>query len=224
MRMRKLKVGTGADRTRAILNALKTQKGVIATQSYLRLENPLTTQGQVSFDVLTNQGTPTATERRLNLPDSFLITALCLLTYKTTAAITNAKSSLRTWANPFIYAAAGEAASINALYNSYFSVRVNSVVYVDSLDTMRFYRVPVAQEGVLSAVGSAYAADGYERGDYPFYGMTPGIKLSGATKNELTLTLPDSVNMSAPVGEVNYAVCYLRGILLQNAATFNSRG
>lgn len=226
MNQGKRQIGTGADRTRAILNSLKNQKGVIATQSYLRLEQPLKNQGSVTFDVLTNQGQPTPTERRLNLPDSFLITAVALMIYKTTATLTNARATLRTWPNPVVWAGVGEAAAMNAMYNGYFSIRVNSVVYIDSLDTFRFYRVGVAQQGLnISAVApGAYAADTYERGDFPFYGLTPGIKLSGATKNELTLTLPDSENMTAPVNEVNYAVCYLRGILLQNAAQFNARG
>ena len=51
--------------------------------------------------------------------------------------------------------------------------------------------------------------------------LTPGIRLSGATKNELTLTLPESVAMAGSAGTTNRVVLYVRGFLEQNGAQFN---
>ena len=219
-------VSTGADRMRAIINSLKKKKGVIATQSYLRLEQPLGTTGSIAFQVLQSQQNTTVNEKRLALPDSFLITSLAIMTYKISAGSNVSTGVLNTFPNPFVYTTAGEAAALQALYNGYLSVRVNSVVYIDSLDTYRFYRAGVAQKGLDVSTGTnpEYQASEWNKGDYPFYGLTPGVMLSGATKNELNLVLPESSAMGAKAGDVNYVVLYLRGVLLQNAATFNPRG
>lgn len=216
------------DRMRAILNSLRHRKGVIITQSYLRLEVLLGNTGALQFQILQNQQSQTLNERRLAITDSFLITALCIAIYKQGAGQAISAVKLRTYPNSNIFAGAGEADALQAIYNGFLTLRVNSTVYIDSLDIYRFYRVGTAQEGLNTTVPgagiiSAYNGDDYPRGDYPFYGITPSILVSGATKNEINLQLPDSVNMTAPAGQNNFAVCYMRGLLLQNAAQFNPR-
>lgn len=210
------------DRSRAIFNSLRKRPGVVTTQSYLRLEQTLGTQGQVNFNVLVNDGQADANERRLAITDAFTVTSLAVVIYKQAAAPAKISAGvLDTFPNPLIYTAAGEAAALQGLYNGFLSVRVNSVVYIDSLDVYRFYRVGVAQAGVeTTTTPSGYVQSEYSRGDYPFYSLTPGIRLSGATKNELSLTLPESVAMGGAGGTTNRVVLYLRGFLEQNGAQF----
>ena len=209
------------DRTRANFNSLKKRRGVVSTQSYLRLEQTLGTQGSVTFPVLVNDGTSNANERRLSITDAFTITSLSVLIYKQASGGAISAGVLDTFPNPLIYVG-GQAAALQAIYNGYLSVRVNSVVYIDSLDTYRFYRVGVAQAGLETTTTPAvYGASSYDKGDYPFYSLTPGIRLSGATKNELTLTLPESVAMAGSAGTTNRVVLYVRGFLEQNGAQFN---
>ena len=213
---------TPTDRSRANFNAIKKRKGVVTTQSYLRLEQTLGTQGQVNFDVLLNQGAANANEKRLAITDAFTITSLAIAIYKIPSGGNISSGQLDTYPNPLTYVGAGEAAALQAIYNGYLTVRVNSTIYIDSLDAYRFYRVGVAQAGVLSAVGSAYNASSFERGDYPFYALTPGIRLSGSTKNDISLSLPESVALAGTAGSTNRIVCYFRGFLEQNGAQFQA--
>lgn len=213
------------DRSRAILNSIKRRKGVVTTQSYLRLEAVLGAQGQINFDTLINQGAANANEKRLAITDAFTITSLAVMIYKTPAATAISSCSLDTFPNPLTYSAAGEANALQAIYNGFLTVRVNSTIFIDSLDIYRFYRVGVAQRGLATTTTPAnYVASSYDRGDYPFYSLTPGIRLSGATKNELSITLPESVNMAGSGGSINRVALYLRGFLEQNGARFMSAG
>ena len=207
-------------RTRSIFNGLKKHPGVLTTQSYLRLESNLGTQSTVNFNVLNNQGAQTVTEKRLSITDSFIVTGLSIFTYKKNGS-NGAKSQLDTFPNPLVYTGAGDAATMQELYNGFLSIRVNSVVYIDSLDCYRFYRVGVAQKNVeTTTTPSGYQQSEYSGGDYGFYSLTPSIELSGATKNEIQLTLPENITMT---NTDVFAVCYLRGFLRQNNAQFNPR-
>jgi len=211
------------DRSRAIFNSIKKRPGVVTTQSYLRLEQVLGTQGNVNFDVLLNQGQANANEKRLAITDSFTVTSMAVMIYKQAAAGKISAAQLDTFPNPLIYAGANEASALQALYNGYLTVRVNSTIFIDSFDVYRFYRVGVAQQGVeTTTTPSVYVANSFDRGDYPFYSLTPGIRLSGATKNDLSLTLPESVAMAGTAGTTNRVVLYLRGFLEQNGAQFQT--
>jgi hypothetical protein len=214
------------DRSRALFNSLKPKQGVITTQSYLRLEKQISTQSSIQFDVLNNVGVMTPTEKRLSITDSFVITGLSIFayTYATNVANSQEKSVLQTWPNPAVFAGVGEAASLQGVYNGYLSVRVNSTVYLDSLDLFRFYRVGTAQKGLTVFTASSYAASEFAGGDYGFYSLTPGIELSGATKNEIGITLPSNLAVTPAANHATYVVCYLRGFLRQNNAQFNPAG
>jgi hypothetical protein len=213
-------------RARSIYNALKKHPGVIDTQSYLRLEKQLGTQSSLTFDVLNNQGAQTVNEKRLAITDSFVITSLSIFfyTYATNVANSQEKSTLHTFPDSLVFTGAGEAASLQGFYNGFLSVRVNSVVYIDSLDLYRFYRVGVAQQGVeTTTTPSNYLRSQWSNGDYGFYSLTPTIELSGATKNELTISLPSNITVTPAANHATFAVCYLRGLLRQNNAQFNPR-
>jgi len=206
----------------------------IVTQSYLRLEKYIPTTGStvINFDVLTNNGTPSSVERRLNLTDKFVITAISVMIYTpptraNTADADRSQSTLRTWNNPLVFSGTGEAAQLQTIYNGYLRMIIDSVTYLDSIDTQRFYRAPTAQKGLIQSTGTAgtgtspnVQGDGYESTHYPFAQLTPTITLNGAGRNEISLNMPSASAVST-ASLNNYVVCYLRGFLAQNASQLN---
>jgi len=213
-----------AGRSRALLNAIKKQKGVITTQSYLRCEAVLGNSSTINFATLVNEAIISVTEKRLAITDAFTITAMSFMIYRKATAENNSSRVLQTYPNPNIFPTT-ESPAIQGIYNGFLSIRVGSVVYLDSFDVFRFYRVNQAQQGLevsTALINNNYLRSGYEGGDYPFYGLTPSIRISGATKNELQITLPESQNMAAAAGHTNYGVLYMRGFLEQNGANFRT--
>jgi hypothetical protein len=224
------------NRQRAIYNDLRYntyagQRDVIITDSYLRFETTLGTSTSLSFNTLVNQGAQTVTEHRLNMPDRFCVTDMAFFIRKVAAATPTdgqiASAQLDTFPNPLTYTGAGEAAALNALYNSYLTVRIDSVVYYDSLDLLRFYRVPTSQQNVsyvvASPAGNTIQADGWDTMNYGFAPIDPTFSLDGKAKNDISVTLPTSIAM-AGTSSVNYAVLIVRGFLLQNASGRPVRG
>lgn len=224
------------NRQRAIYNDLRDrvyrgQNDVIITDSYLRFETVLGTSTSLSFNTLVNQGAQTVTEHRLNMPDRFCVTDMGFFIRKVAAATPTdaqiASAQLDTFPNPLTYTGAGEAAALNALYNSYVTVRIDSVVYYDSLDLLRFYRVPTSQQNVsyvvASPAGNSIQADGWDTMNYGFAPIDPTFSLDGKAKNDISVTLPTSIAM-AGTSSVNYAVLIVRGFLLQNASGRPVRG
>ena len=224
------------NRQRAIYNDLRYntyagQRDVIITDSYLRFETVLGTSTSLSFNTLVNQGAQTVTEHRLNMPDRFCVTDMGFFIRKVAAATPTdpqiASAQLDTFPNALTYTGAGEAAALNALYNSYLTVRIDSVVYYDSLDLLRFYRVPTSQQNVsyvvASPAGNTIQADGWDTMNYGFAPIDPTFSLDGKAKNDISVTLPTSIAM-AGTSSVNYAVLIVRGFLLQNASGRPVRG
>ena len=203
----------------------RASQPVIITQSYLRSESILGTQSQINFPVLVNQNVVSINEKRLALPDVFVITSMAISIYKVATGAPVSSGILRTYPNTAIFSGANEARNLQSLYNGFLTIRVNQTVWIDSLDVQRFYRVPVSQEGVAvstAASNNVIQRDGYDNGDFPWYSTTPGIELSGATKNDISVTLPESIALGG-TSSTNYAVFYARGFLCQNGANFNSR-
>jgi hypothetical protein len=193
----------------------------IKTQGYLRFEKALGAQNTVDFDILSNLGAPTTTEKRLNSNDKFVIQKLAIFIYKLPTGAAPSAQNLNSFPNPLVYTKTGEAANLLNLYNGFLSVRVNSTVYIDSLDVMRCYRAGAAQAAVSTAASAnTVQASQWDMSDYGFLMMEPHITLSGASTNKITITMPAALDMTG-TASVNYAVCYCRGILQQNAASFN---
>jgi len=215
---------------RALYNELLTQyprdkyPNRIITDSYLRLEASLQgTITAITFNMLVNQGNPNVTENRLNITDRFVAAQICLLIMQTAMAGTSptqAEISIgrpRTYNNAQIFGAT--AANLEVIYNSQLKITVDSVVYLQSLDTRRFYRVPTSQDGTaVSAVAltGVINADGYDSVGYPFAPLTPTVTFSGIGKNEIQLTLPNPTLLTAPVTFANFAILWCRGFLVQN--------
>lgn len=202
--------------------------GIVATQGYLRLAVNLqaTALNAVTFNVLSNQGTTRATERRLDITDMFTVTHWGIFIMKAGASTTATDSEisasrLYTYPNAGVFTAAGEAANLMNIYNGFISVTVDRERIIDSYDTYRFYRAGVAQNTVLSAAGSAYNADEWQGPNYGMAEVSPEITLNGVGDNNITLQLPSSVNLSG-TATTNFVFLVARGIRWQNASKLNA--
>ena len=175
------------DRIRTRLIAKGMLKGdEVSTQGYLRVGANLQAAAlnTINFNVLSNQGTVRATERRLNITDLFTVTHWCLYIVKaggiaggggvvaTDAEI--AVSRNYTYPNPFVFGSAAqgvptflqnqtatqlipytaEANNLMSIYNGFMSVTIDREVILDSYDCMRFLRVPGSQQQMAQAAAA----------------------------------------------------------------------
>lgn len=161
----------------------------IATQGFLRLgANVQATLNTINFNVLQNQGTVRATERRLNVTDMFTVTHWAMYLVKAGGsaggggtAATDADIAVArnyTYPNPYTFATAAqgnptfiqnqaagqllaqtvESNNLYSIYNGFISVTIDREVVIDSYDTMRFLRVPMQQQGVTNGTTIAPGA------------------------------------------------------------------
>jgi hypothetical protein len=203
------------------------------SQSMLRLEQVLTTQSVITFNVLSNAGNGTilAPEIRLNLNDAFVVTHIGFRVAKVAAAspttnqIVNKK--LYTNPNPFIFDGAAGDVNIAGLFNGVFSLEVNQKKFIPSLSMLEFLRYPDTQEGSQTGVmtGPAYsraANDAKPSGNFGFV-ETDEILLTGTQTILPSISLPQGYTASfTETNEVNYAVLLLKGYLFSNEGNFSA--
>lgn len=193
--------------------------GVITTPGYLLLVTLITgTTSQITFNTLENAGTTKFNiERRLKLNDTFTVTGM---SFYVGSAATSSSSDLAkvknyTYPNPVEFGAA-VAANLEAIYNSYLTLRVDTTVFIDSLPMRTFYRVGQAQQGTGPAV--VISRDEWDTAMWGRNEMTPSVELNGTATIEWQVQLPESIDLSATPPKVNYAMLYLTGFLNQGAA------
>lgn len=220
-------------RKQAVFNekaALYARQGVITTPGYLRLETIApynTATSSISFNTLDTSGTKTCTERRLKLNDSFTITDISFYLGAGANTVNGAPSAaeysvqtLNTFPNPNVPSFAANADELEALYNGFISLRIDTTTFLDSIPMKQFYRVATSQFGV----GSATAAIAVQANEWPLsmYGRTellPTIELNGQSNIEWSITLPNATNLSPTTGRFTNCVLILQGFLNQGAAT-----
>jgi hypothetical protein len=219
-------------RKQAVFNEKAAQyarQGVITTPGYLRLETLApynTATSSIAFNTLDTSGTKTCTERRLKLNDTFTVTELSFYLgaglNATNGAPTAAEysvQSLNTFPNPNIASFATNFDELEALYNGYLSLRIDTTTFLDSIPMKQFYRVATSQFGV----GSATAAIAIQANEWPLsmYGRTdllPTIELNGQSNIEWSITLPNGTNLSPTTGKFTNMVLICQGFLNQGAA------
>ena len=225
-------------RKQAVFNekaALYASQGVITTPGYLRLEALApynTATSSIKFSTLDTSGTQTCTERRLKLNDTFTITDISFYlgagANTANGAPTAAEYSiqtLNTFANPKIASFAGNASSLEALYNGFISLRVDTTTFLDSIPMKQFYRVATSQQGVGSSVTSntPIQANEWPLSMYGRNELLPTIELNGQSNIEWTITLPNATNLSPTSGQFTNMVLILQGFLNQGASTVQRR-
>ncbi len=187
----------------------------ILTQSYLRLEQPLTTTAtNILFPILINQQAggvaQTITERRLQLQDSFVVSELAVYTW--ISAGSPAITHFMSYPNFFIYAA--NAGPLQALYHSYLTLSVNNQVIVPYWDVWRSYLTNQTQN--LAAIAAASPDDQLSGRDDVMYPTEPNWILIGSKNNILTLVMP---NAPSAVTANTKVVIFARGVLAQNSTS-----
>lgn len=190
----------------------KMGKGnVRLTQSSLFLTKDIdATRSTYTFDVLENQTqTLQPDEIRLNLNDEFTITQAGLFLYGEWSLSTSPE---RATSAPQLLTYApieldGAFIACKGLYAGSMRIAVNNIVYQEKLDTRRFEKVTRTQfNNALAnyATGTDVAGATMPSNDFSTDGMieyAPLIVLSGAKKNEITVTLPQSI---APVTGISF--------------------
>jgi hypothetical protein len=187
----------------------------------------LGTSASYTFAVNDNQ-TKLVTEIRLRSGDAFVPTKVGLFIRKagslTPTDAQQAISSLNTFPNTSIFNSTGEANNLESIYSSRLQVTVNSVNLTETIDTLNFRRVDMAQQGLaVSTVATTgiYQRSAWQGGDYGFINYEQDICFNGQANNNVLLNLAtavDNTDQASPKTSLNYAVLIFRGILLLNGA------
>jgi hypothetical protein len=203
--------------------------GVITTPSYLRLELTANTVATsvLNFNTLDTSGTKTVTERRLKLNDTFTITDIAFYIIADTAATVNAptdsqraKARMYTYPNPTVAAIGATADDLEAIYNGFLSLRIDSTTFIDSLPMRQFYRVGTSQAGYLGGTGGvAIARDEWPLMNYGRAELLPSIELNGQANIEWSISLPTAQTLGAPADNFIAFGLILNGFLNQGAAS-----
>jgi len=219
-------------RKQAVFNEKAAQyanQGVITTPGYLRLESlcPAAATSVFTFNTLDTSGVKTATERRLKLADTFTITDISFYlgfgsaTSNAPTAAQYASQQLTTYPNPNLAAFSNKADELEAIYNGYLSLRVDTTTFLDSIPMRQFYRVGTSQQGVGSSATSNVPVS---RDEWPLamYGkneLLPTIELNGQSNIEFSINLPNATDCSAASTYFSNCVLILTGFLNQGGAT-----
>jgi len=203
-------------------NAIKrsgqsTAKAVLS-QSYLRLEVPLTTTStQFTFDVLVNENLNqnSVTQQKLNLQDAFYVSEVGMYVgIATTSATTETNVQLYTYPNPNVFTTTNASTSLYSLYNGFLQLTINQRTIVPSWDMQRHLFIPQTQK-TGAATPPLDQMEAIHQGMYP---AEPAWVLSGAKKNVLQAVLPG--NLTAVQATVQTRlILILRGVLAQNVTS-----
>jgi len=186
----------------------------INTQSYLRLE-VLASISQNIFTFQVIQGSNQfATENRLVLQDSFLVSSAAAFWYIPTASGTPGPSNapLLSWPNPNLFTVANSAAQAESLYNGFLTLSVNKKVVVPSWD---LYRSRLVNQTQLTAAANS-PVDQLSGRDDCFYPTEPNWLVIGSRNSVFTITMP---NAFTAVMTNSRIVLYLRGLLIQDSTS-----
>lgn len=204
----------------ALANAGFNPNQVVLSQSYLRLEVALSTSiTNYQFPVLVNDvsssnTTSFATEQRLNLQDSFVISSLGFFVAAPSSS-TAVDFQLATYPNPYIFSTTNAASSLFNWYNSSLTLTVNNRQIVPAYDLYRHYSVPQQQGGNAYTTAQTQAfRDQQDGGESGFYPIEPAWVLVGSKQNTLQVQLPSAM---AAIQANSRAILILRGHLAQNS-------
>lgn len=228
-------------RKQAVFNEKASQyagQGVITTPGYLRLEQLLATSGaatslsQINFNTLDTSGVKLSTERRLKLADTFTITDISVYIGTGSAATVGAPTAaetaverLNTFPNSGVTAiGATNATQLEAIYNGFLSLKVDTTTFLDSIPVRQFYRVGDVQQGIITATGGT--ATNHSSWPLSMFGrseLLPTIELNGQSNIEIGITLPSTVTYTQVASTFCTAVIIFNGFLNQGAATVQRR-
>lgn len=191
------------------------------TQSYLRVEIPMTTtDSQYAVPLIDNQGTANVTrrtERKVKLQDMFVVGEIGVFAMAASGATaTNVK--WYTYENPIVFTGSNVASSLLQLWNGYLNFLIDGVNVLPSWDIARHYKVQRTQQGsnlyyTSSAISVLDSIDGSDDGWVP---CEPNLVINGAGNWQVSINLPGA--MTAVLAN-SYFLVWMRGVLAQNVTT-----
>jgi len=217
-------------KNRPVLDQLEAMYG--ETRIYeadLRMDALLGQSSEYNFSVLAPdnniQAQVTPNENRLNKADSFVATHHAIMIWKVAATVPTqaqfASTILRTFPNPLVFTAGGQALALESLYvNGFIQLLVDDNKYQNQYSLQRFRRVPQSQEGVGSTAVSnaAVQRDQYDLESTPYVQLMRPIIFNGSSKIDLSVNLNTSINMAGTSSQ-NYISILYRGYLVSGANT-----
>jgi len=202
------------------------------TEGTLTLIQPISaSKTQYSFPVLENESQtgvpPLSEEIRLNINDEFIVGSVAVMLYGSIGLEGNVQAK-----QPYTYAPSELNATFNNVadfYAGFFSAAINKINYVDKWDLRKHENTPRTQFANLTPSSPATKPN-VKFEDDGVYLAAPNFTLSGAKKNELTITLPNAItasqgfwidnNNEPQTVNVDKIIVICRGLLAQNAARF----
>ena len=205
------------------------------TQSSLFLTKDINSQtGTYNFDVLETQTqTLQPDEIRLNINDEFIITSLGMylvaeVSYQPLEQPIKTATKLLTYA-PFENKA--NVIGVQDFYAGQLQISVNNIVYLDKYDVRKHEFVPRTQfANFLTPNGATLPSNDYSKN--AMFPMEPLLTLSGAKKNQITLTLPKAISAqswsfgtddgTSVIVDITRVGILMRGLNAQNGSVFQS--
>lgn len=186
----------------------------VLTQSELRSEfnlNVTTTSYQVPILINQNPNAlQTATERRLQLQDAFVVGQIGIFI---TAPLTATDTTYQLLTYPSLAKfTAPQALAMNSFYNGYMMLTVNQRVLVTYWDLWKHYKINQTQ-----ASATPPPVDQVDFSSDGFFPCEPGLVHIGSTNNLMQIVLPAAVS-ALPTNGVKVVVIQ-RGVLAQNVTS-----
>lgn len=192
----------------------ETKKEFKLTQSFLRLEQPLSTSSaMLNFPVLNNIQSAAGqfiTEQRLNQQDSFIPTAMGIYV-AAPASASDATFKLYSYLNPTIFGAAN-AAAMQVIYNGKLAITVNNDVKIPAWDVFKHWSSNQTQQ--TAALAAGVVVDQFYGGEDGKYPMQPYVALIGSKNIQINVFFPTAPSAIT----ANARLCiWFDGILAQNS-------
>jgi hypothetical protein len=190
------------------------------TQSDLVLEQQLNIAfSNYTFPVLTNNNGPANTlfntEIRLNQQDTLIAGAWGFFLGEPLSVI-DTTIIWHSYPNPLSFAAVGEAAALETIYNSYAQVLVNNDVVFPVWHMSRNRLVPQTQRNTAATALGSYAYDQIDLSSDGFFPLEPNLNIIGSKNTVVSLKMPAAVAVIGVAGFTRMRMHY-RGLLAQNS-------
>ncbi len=214
-----------AYKERGVNNVRLTQSSLLLIQEI----NPNSTS--INFDVLDSQvQNLLPQEIRLNINDEFIVSEVGVYLYG------NIGSGDPVSEQPIMlpyapYETDANFLSVAPLYDGQMKIGVNNIIYVEKWDLRKHCLVPRTQYDSFDAgltVAASQPSINYQNDG--MFGTDPMVTLSGAKKNEISISLPQALKVATGTwitgGDTTVTITidkvalFLRGLNAQNAAKF----
>jgi hypothetical protein len=211
-----------------IKNAYKAkQRNPVTTSSDLRSLIPVTSgKTQYTFPIIVGEDVNNYPEAiLLNRADAFTAVEMALFIGKKSSA-TDTTYNLFTYPNAIEFGST-DSDSLKTLFNhSTINATINNVQYLQNFSTQRFRTTGTTQAGLAfggattTPVLASTVGDEFNSG-YGFTAVVPTLQLSGTSKIDITVNLPQGLTTTDASTSTYVIVLALRGFLSLGASNLN---